>query len=187
TRSSGWLARASTRSSSTRWIGCSGTCPPPGASSISAAAPASFCVRCGGAVLRSSSSAATSRRAWSTRRAPVGTPATCPSCRRSPLVVRALPGARAARRSICGRRQEAAGAMSTLRDSIGDRTIRDFGEQWVHYGDNAGFYGSTELFADIIGPLLALSDLRGLRIAEIGSGAGRIVAMMLDAGAAHVL
>ncbi len=77
--------------------------------------------------------------------------------------------------------------MSTLRDSIGDRTIRDFGEQWVHYGDNAGFYGSTELFADIIGPLLALSDLRGLRIAEIGSGAGRIVAMMLDAGAAHVL
>ena len=77
--------------------------------------------------------------------------------------------------------------MSTLRDSIGDRTIRDFGEQWVHYGDNAGFYGSTELFADIIGPLLALSDLRGLRIAEIGSGAGRIVAMMIDAGAAHVL
>jgi len=71
--------------------------------------------------------------------------------------------------------------MSTLRDSIGDRTIRDFGEQWVHYGDNAGFYGSTELFADIIGPLLALSDLRGLRIAEIGSATTRATgAVALD-------
>ena len=77
--------------------------------------------------------------------------------------------------------------MSAARDVRGDQTIRDFGEQWVHYGDNEGFYGSTELFADIIDPLLALSDFRGLRIAEVGSGAGRIVAMMLDAGAAHVL
>ena len=77
--------------------------------------------------------------------------------------------------------------MSAGRDSIGERTIRDFGEQWTHYGDNEGFYGSTELFADIIDPLHSLSELRELRIAEIGSGAGRIVAMMLDAGAAHVL
>lgn len=68
-----------------------------------------------------------------------------------------------------------------------DRTIRDFGEQWVHYGDNEGFYGSTELFADIIGPMLQPADFAGARAAEIGSGAGRIVAMMLESGAQHVL
>ena len=71
--------------------------------------------------------------------------------------------------------------------AVGERTIHDFGEQWVHYGDNDGFYGSTELFADIIGPLLSREDFAGRRVAEIGSGAGRIVAMMLECGAAHVV
>ena len=66
--------------------------------------------------------------------------------------------------------------------AVGERTIHDFGEQWVHYGDNDGFYGSTELFADIIGPLLSREDFAGRRVAEIGSGAGRIVAMMLECG-----
>jgi len=70
---------------------------------------------------------------------------------------------------------------------VGERTIHDFGEQWVHYGDNDGFYGSTELFADIIGPLLSRDDFAGRRVAEIGSGAGRIVAMMLESGAAQVV
>jgi SAM-dependent methyltransferase len=72
-------------------------------------------------------------------------------------------------------------------DTRGARTIQDFGEQWTRYGDNEGFYGSTELFADIIDPLLSPDDFRGKRVAEIGSGAGRIVGMMLETGAAHVL
>ena len=72
-------------------------------------------------------------------------------------------------------------------ESLAERTIRDFGEQWIHYGDNAGFYGSTELFADIVGPLLQPDEFADKRVAEIGSGAGRIVAMMLESGAAHVL
>ena len=71
--------------------------------------------------------------------------------------------------------------------ALGERTVQDFGEQWVHYGDNDGFYGSTELFADIVGPLLSRADFAGQRAAEIGSGAGRIAGMMLECGAAHVL
>ena len=66
------------------------------------------------------------------------------------------------------------------------RTIADFGEQWTAYTDNSGFYGSSELLADIFGPLLALEDVRNKRVADIGSGTGRIVNMLLDAGAAHV-
>jgi SAM-dependent methyltransferase len=68
-----------------------------------------------------------------------------------------------------------------------DRTIRDFGEQWSHYGENEGFYGSVELLQDMFGPLLATDELRGARVADIGSGTGRIVRMLAGAGAAHIV
>ena len=66
------------------------------------------------------------------------------------------------------------------------RTLRDFGEQWLHDGGNEGFYGSLELLRDLLGPLVPQAELRGARIADLGSGTGRIVRMLLAAGAAHV-
>jgi len=68
-----------------------------------------------------------------------------------------------------------------------DRTIRDFGEQWTRYGENEGYYGSQELFRDMLGPLLSLDALKGARVADIGSGTGRIVRMLIDAGVQHVV
>ena len=68
-----------------------------------------------------------------------------------------------------------------------ERTIRDFGDQWAHHGANDGFYGSLELLVDMLGPLLDVAELRGARIADVGSGAGRIVRMLLAAGAEHVI
>jgi SAM-dependent methyltransferase len=68
-----------------------------------------------------------------------------------------------------------------------DRTIRDFGDQWSHYSRNEGFYGSVELLQDMFGPLVALEELSGTRVADIGSGTGRIVRMLVDAGAEHVV
>jgi SAM-dependent methyltransferase len=67
-----------------------------------------------------------------------------------------------------------------------DRTVADFGEQWTRYTDNSGWYGSLDLFRDIFGPLLSVDDIAGRRVAEIGSGTGRIVQMLLEARAAHV-
>ena len=67
------------------------------------------------------------------------------------------------------------------------RTIDDFGEQWLRYRDNAGYYGSLALFRDMFEPLLQPEQLRGRRVADLGSGTGRIVGMLLEAGAAHVL
>jgi SAM-dependent methyltransferase len=66
-------------------------------------------------------------------------------------------------------------------------TIRDFGEQWTHFTGNEGFHGSLELFADILGPLLSVEEFRGARVADIGSGTGRIVRMLAAAGAGHIL
>jgi SAM-dependent methyltransferase len=67
-----------------------------------------------------------------------------------------------------------------------DQTISDFGEQWTRHTENPDYYGSVELFADIIQPFLTLEDVKGSTCADIGSGTGRIVLMMLGAGAKSV-
>jgi SAM-dependent methyltransferase len=72
--------------------------------------------------------------------------------------------------------------MSTL----DDKTIQDFDRQWSRYHDNEGWFGSLALFSDIISPLMSTDDLKGKSVVDIGSGTGRIVGMLLEAGASHV-
>lgn len=71
-------------------------------------------------------------------------------------------------------------------DNLGARTIRDFGNQWSRYIDNEGWYGSVDLLEDILGPTLDPACLESTVTAEIGSGTGRIVKMLLDLGVDHV-
>ena len=68
-----------------------------------------------------------------------------------------------------------------------DQTIKDFGDQWCRYSDNEGYYGSLELFSDILFPFLRPDDIKDCKVAEIGSGTGRVVNMLLEAGAKHVI
>ncbi len=42
-----------------------------------------------------------------------------------------------------------------------DKTIQDFGDQWLRYPQNEGYYASLELFKDICGPLLNISVIQG--------------------------
>lgn len=72
-------------------------------------------------------------------------------------------------------------------DSIRDATIRDFGAQWTAYRDNDGYYASTAMFRDIVAPLMAPEAFAGKRVIDIGAGTGRIVRMLLAAGAAKVV
>lgn len=76
--------------------------------------------------------------------------------------------------------------MNQPKSAVDRQTVSDFGEQWTTYTDNSGYYGSLSYFEDICAPLLTVDDVRGRRIADIGSGTGRIVNMLLDAGAEHV-
>jgi len=71
--------------------------------------------------------------------------------------------------------------------NLAERTIADFGDQWTHFQGNDGYYGSTQLLEDILGPLMAAEDVSGKHVADIGSGTGRIVRMLIDCGAAKVL
>ena len=70
--------------------------------------------------------------------------------------------------------------------ALDEKTIQDFDDQWTRYSDNEGWYGSLELFQGVIAPLIDARDLVGKRIVDIGSGTGRIVSMLLQAGAKHV-
>ena len=74
-----------------------------------------------------------------------------------------------------------------MNDQLQSQTIADFGEQWTRYPDNDGFFGSVELFNDIFHPLVADSDVKGCRVAEIGAGTGRFVRILVRAGASTVV
>jgi SAM-dependent methyltransferase len=71
--------------------------------------------------------------------------------------------------------------------TLGQQTIADFGEQWTHFTENEGYYGSTDLLNDLLQPLVDPADLHGKRVADIGSGTGRIVRMLCLSGASHVI
>lgn len=66
------------------------------------------------------------------------------------------------------------------------KTIDDFSYQWSKYTDNEGYYGSKELLADIVKPLLAPEQFENCQILEIGSGTGRIVNMLMGYNPSHV-
>ena len=70
---------------------------------------------------------------------------------------------------------------------MSDSTIRDFGAQWTRHPESHGYYASAALFADLVEPLLPVARVRGARVVEIGSGAGRIAAMLVEAGAREVV
>ena len=76
--------------------------------------------------------------------------------------------------------------MASLDNSARDRTIRDFGDQWTRYVENKGYYASEELFADIVEPLVETTSFVDAKVADIGSGTGRIVAMIAEAGASEI-
>ena len=67
------------------------------------------------------------------------------------------------------------------------QTITDFGNQWNEFTENLGYYGSVDCLNDIFCGLSKPEELAGKRVMEIGSGSGRIVNMLLDAGAAKVV
>lgn len=74
-----------------------------------------------------------------------------------------------------------------MTDDVTERTIADFGAQWTSYRRNEGYYASQMLFRDICGPHFDVADMEAARVLDVGSGTGRIVRMILEAGARQVI
>jgi SAM-dependent methyltransferase len=74
----------------------------------------------------------------------------------------------------------------TLAGQSDPRTIDDFTGQWQIFPDNGGYFVSTKLFEDSLAGILPVSFFAGKSVGDLGSGTGRIVRWLFDAGAAHV-
>ena len=68
---------------------------------------------------------------------------------------------------------------------LGEKTIKDFGDQWTAFSDTTGFFGSAELFVSFVAPY-DVREIVGKRVADLGAGTGRHVSALLELGAAHV-
>jgi SAM-dependent methyltransferase len=70
-----------------------------------------------------------------------------------------------------------------MTDSLRDKTIQDFGRQHSTYGDSGGFYTSTELLQDVLGPLMKKEEFAAKDVLDIGSGTGRWLRIFHEIGA----
>ena len=66
------------------------------------------------------------------------------------------------------------------------KTIRHFGSQFVLFKKthHSGYYNSKNHLLDMFGPIMV--DVKGKNIADIGSGPGRVIEMLLELKAKHV-
>jgi len=61
----------------------------------------------------------------------------------------------------------------------GNKTIEDFGSQWsIHGRLESGHWTSKEMFDDHFGDIFNPNEISGKRVADIGSGSGRIIKMI---------
>lgn len=61
-------------------------------------------------------------------------------------------------------------------DSVRKQTIKDFGNQWeIHDKVDGDYWASLDMFKDYVGPLLDIKEIENKKVAEVGSGSGRVV------------
>ncbi len=75
---------------------------------------------------------------------------------------------------------------SSKKSTIEAQTIKDFGEQWVAFPQNEGYYASPAVLADIFGPLENVENLKDKTVADVGAGSGRIARILCELGAKMV-
>lgn len=72
-------------------------------------------------------------------------------------------------------------------ENIQQKVIEEFGEQWTKLTHNTGYYASLEMLKDHLGDLEPVEIFKDQTVAEIGAGTGRIVNMLIAAGAKRVI
>ena len=73
-----------------------------------------------------------------------------------------------------------------MTDKLGQQTIRDFGRQHRSYSESGGYYVSTDILADVVGPLMDIGAFEGRDVLDIGSGTGRWLRVFHQLGARSI-
>lgn len=69
---------------------------------------------------------------------------------------------------------------------LAEKTIQDFARQHRTYSDSSGYYVSTDILADVLGPLMDVSEFKGKDVLDLGSGTGRWLIVLHNLGARTV-
>lgn len=77
--------------------------------------------------------------------------------------------------------------MSSQQSNVESLVIEQFGEQWTHFTENEGYYGSREVLDDILEPFASSSDFDRKVVAEVGAGSGRLINILAACSTAHVV
>ena len=67
-----------------------------------------------------------------------------------------------------------------------EKTIKDFGNQFVMHDSLGGHWGSDSMFRDFFGDIFDPNEIKDKSVAEVGSGSGRILRMILNYKPKHV-
>jgi SAM-dependent methyltransferase len=57
--------------------------------------------------------------------------------------------------------------------TLAEKTIQDFGRQHETYSESDGYYVSTDILANVLGPLMDIKEFEGKDVLDLGSGTGR--------------
>lgn len=67
-----------------------------------------------------------------------------------------------------------------------EQTVKDFGNQFVRLDTLGGYWGSESMFKDYFGEIFDPNEIKDKLVAEVGSGSGRIIRMILNHKPKHV-
>lgn len=73
-----------------------------------------------------------------------------------------------------------------MSDKLGEQTVRDFGRQHQTYSESGGYYVSTDILKDVVGPLMDIARFEGKDVMDIGSGTGRWLRVFHELGARSI-
>jgi SAM-dependent methyltransferase len=73
-----------------------------------------------------------------------------------------------------------------MSNNLTGKTIEDFGRQHHAYSESGGYYVSTDILADVVGPLMDISEINGIDVLDLGSGTGRWLRIFHKLGAKSI-